>query len=112
MAKRTPEQNREIYLRRKQRAIAEGYSGYGQKRHKLEREHKKLTEHKSTLDKLREQFPGLVEAYDMDLPPDRQRAYDWLTTNGNLTQEEMQNLRTNPENFWQLARPLFDRESP
>lgn len=111
--KRTPEQNKEIYRRRVERAKSEGFSGYGQKRYRVEKT-KKLEQLKTKLeDELEKQFPGIVTADVLDLPPNRQYAYDRLVESGKFTQEELDMLRAAAyDEFWQVARPMLNRLSP
>lgn len=113
MAKRTPEQNREIYRRRVERAKSEGYTGYGQKRYRQEKQ-KKIEVLQSKIEtELEKQFPGIVRADVLDLPPDRQYAYDRLVDSGLFTDDELAALRQAAfDEFWQVARPMLNRMSP
>lgn len=111
--KRTPEQNREIYRRRVERARAQGFTGYSQKRYQTEKK-KKLEEVQRKLEtQLEQAFPGLVMANQLDLTPDRQFAYDRLVNSKLFTEEELDRLR-NAEfsEFWSIARPMLNRLSP
>jgi hypothetical protein len=113
MAKRTPEQNKEIYRRRVERAKAEGYAGYGQKRYRQQKQ-TKLQEIQTRFEtELEKQFPGIVTADQLDLPPDREYAYERLLNSGKFTEEELQMLRAAAfDEFWQIARPMLNRLSP
>jgi hypothetical protein len=108
--KRTPEQNKAIYQRRKQRAINEGYAGYGQKRYKVEKEKKKANTAQQAMAKLEEAFPGIVHIDSLPLSHDRQKAYDRLVDSGRYSQSDLNALRNAPhEDYWPLYRTLYER---
>lgn len=122
MAKRTPEQNHAIYERRVARARIEGFSGYSEKRREAERERES---EQSFLDELRNiigdsggddfDVNDIVNVGDVAVDfSDREDAYERLVESGKFSEEELEDLYDliYEGDFWETARPMFDRVSP